>query len=511
VSVSDPLPPDDPSGVGDLDEVRRRLADALRTDLRPQVDRLVRGVGPEAPEEARHCLTQVGTATARLDGLIEELGARPGTADEPEALRSVLRHNLLNPIGQVTGYAELLLDDEGDWRDRHAADLESLRAAAGRMKTLTLALLAPVHDAAPPAVALAVEGPPPTAPEGARGRILVVDDQESNRDLLGRWLRKQGHPFATAENGRQALEVLAREPFDLVLLDILMPELNGVQVLQRLKADGRLRHIPVIMISALNELDSVVRCIEMGAEDYLPKPFQPVLLRARIGASLEKAAYLQQIERLKQRFNDLLLAILPSAVVDELTRGGSVAPRRYERAAVLFGDIEGFTGYCERHPPEEVVALLKDLVQAFEEIAGRHKVQKIKTIGDSFMAAAGLLVPVENPVLACVHAGLEMIATARRLPPHWNLRVGVHAGSVVAGLLGRRQYLYDLWGATVNTAARVEANGVAGSVTLSRAAWEQIADLARGESRGTIEAKGIGPMEMVRFLEFTGPANGVPG
>src|SRR5207248_165434 len=140
----------------------------------------------------------------------------------------------------------------------------------GRLKGLIQTLLAPARPApAPPAAAdPAAEAPRPPAPGGeAAGRILVVDDQETNRDLLGRWLRKQGHPFAAAENGRQALELLAREPFDLVLLDILMPELNGVQVLERLKADDRLRHLPVIMISALDELDSVVRCIEIGAED----------------------------------------------------------------------------------------------------------------------------------------------------------------------------------------------------------------------------------------------------
>jgi class 3 adenylate cyclase/ActR/RegA family two-component response regulator len=512
--VTDPLPPDDPSGLGDFGEIRRRLAAALRDELRPEVDRLVRGLGPETPDEPRHCLTQVGTATARLGGLIEELGG-PSGGGEPEAFRSVVRHNLLNPVGQVAGYAELLLDGEGDWLDRHAAELEALRVAAGRMKTLIQTLLASVRTAEPAAPvvpAAPLREPVAALAEGERGRILVVDDQESNRDLLGRWLRRLGQEYATAENGRQALERLAREPFDLVLLDILMPELNGVQVLERLKADERLRHIPVIMISALSELDSVVRCIEMGAEDYLPKPFQPVLLRARIGACLEKKRlrdrevdYLEQIDRQRQRYDELLRAILPPAVVDELARNRPVPPKRYERTAVLFADIEGFTGYCERHPPEEVVAHLKDLVEACEEICGRHGVQKIKTIGDSFMAAAGLLVPVEKPVLASVCCGLEMIAAARRLPPHWNLRVGIHAGSLVAGLLGSRQYLYDLWGATVNTAARVEAHGAAGSVTLSRSAWEQVAAVARGESRGTVEVKGIGPLEMVRFIDFTDP------
>ena len=122
----------------------------------------------------------------------------------------------------------------------------------------------------------------------AQGLVLVVDDIEANRDVLSRRLEREGYTVATAENGRQALERLRAEAFDLVLLDIMMPEMDGYEVLQRLKADPALRHIPVIMISALSELDSVVRCIGMGAEDYLPKPFNPTLLKARTGACLER-------------------------------------------------------------------------------------------------------------------------------------------------------------------------------------------------------------------------------
>src|SRR5262249_52757935 len=202
-------------------------------------------------------------------------------------------------------------------------------------------------------------------PGTAPGHVLIVDDNETNRDLLARRLARQGYSLETAETGRQALELIrararavpgARcqvpggmeaggpgasppgtshlapdtasesEPFDLILLDIMMPEMNGYQVLQELKADETLRHIPVIMISALDEIDSIVRCIESGAEDYLTKPFNPVLLKARIDACLEKkrlrdreAHYLRQIEHEKSRYEDLLHVILPHDIVQELT------------------------------------------------------------------------------------------------------------------------------------------------------------------------------------------------
>src|SRR5713226_7565348 len=132
------------------------------------------------------------------------------------------------------------------------------------------------------------------------GRILVVDDVEVNRDLLTRRLKQQGHAVATAENGRQALERVRGEEFDLVLLDIMMPEMDGYQVLEELQRDPALKHIPVIMISAVGEIESEVKCIEMGATDYLPKPFNTVLLKARVGATLEKKR-LRDKERLYAR------------------------------------------------------------------------------------------------------------------------------------------------------------------------------------------------------------------
>jgi len=169
---------------------------------------------------------------------------------------------------------------------------------------------------------------------------------------------------------------------------------------------------------------------------------------------------------------------------------------------VLFTDIVGFTEYSESRDPEEVISSLQGLVREHEEVTAVHGMEKIKTIGDSFMAAAGLLKPADNPVLACVRCGLQMIEVARALPPHWDLRVGVHLGPLVGGVLGRRQYLYDVIGDTVNTASRVESHGSPGAVTLSQTAWAQISQMAQGESMGTVDVKGKEPFELVRFVAF---------
>jgi len=179
-----------------------------------------------------------------------------------------------------------------------------------------------------------------------------------------------------------------------------------------------------------------------------------------------------------------------------------VQPRRHENVAVMFCDIVGFTHFCDGNPPEQVVAHLQSMFESWEEIALRNAVQKIKTVGDALMAAAGLLQPVANPVLSCLHCGLEMIAAARALPTSWQVRVGIHVGPVVAGVIGSRQFLYDLWGDSVNTAARMESHGRPDAVVLSKTAWEQVSSCCRGQSLGLMDVKGKGQMEIMLFESF---------
>ena len=335
-------------------------------------------------------------------------------------------------------------------------------------------------------------------------RILVVDDNEDNRYTLRRRLEREGcGQVDVATNGREALDLIASGAFDLILLDIMMPEMNGYEVLERLKADELLRHIPVIMISAISELDSVVRCIELGAEDYLPKPFNSVLLRARIGASLERkrlhdreAQHLAEIDHQRRRADELLHALLPAQAVRELRARDRVAPRRFEDVVVVFGDLVDFTSYCERHAAEEVVANLDRLALDLERIAGRHALEKIKTIGDAFMVTANLLEPHADPVMAGVRFAFEMVDAARHNPAAWQIRLGIHVGSVIAGVIGRSKFSFDLWGDTVNTAARLSDVGCEGGVYLSGAAWERVAGRCPGRCLGRVSLKGKGEIEV---------------
>ncbi|MBL6763857.1 MAG: response regulator [Verrucomicrobiae bacterium] len=348
-----------------------------------------------------------------------------------------------------------------------------------------------------------------SGPGAAGATILVVDDTEANRALLTRRLTRQGFNVAVAEDGSRALELLHRQPFDLVLLDIMMPEMDGHHVLLEIKTDPGLRHLPVIMISGLDDLDNLVRCIENGAEDYLTKPFDPVLLRARIGASLEKKRlrdreldHLREIDQQRRRADELLHVILPPAIAAELKEHDRVQPRLHPDVAVLFADVTGFTDYCGKNPQETVIANLQDLVARFEEISERHGLEKIKTIGDAYMATAGLLQPVKNPALNASRAPLEMCAAARKLDCGWRVHVGIHVGPVVAGVVGARKYHFDIWGDTVNTASRVADLAGEEGVLLSESSHARIEDLCHCEYAGHFEARGKGKMRVFRVLKF---------
>ena len=335
--------------------------------------------------------------------------------------------------------------------------------------------------------------------------ILVVEDEEFNRTLILRHLKKEGYEnVEVAEDGKQAVDMTRSNNFDLVLLDIEMPELDGYGVLEQLKSDMRLRDIPVIMISSIDDMDSIVKCIELGADDYLPKPFDPVLLRARLGACLdkkrlldEKTSYLNQIKDEKKKSEDLLNVILPAAAANELKRNGRVEPRQFDNVALLFCDIVGFTSFCSNHTAEEVVGGLQNLFIRFEEIIRDHQMEKIKTIGDEFMATAGLLTPNDTPLLSTVKCGLDMAAAARKTEPNWEVRTGVHCGSVVAGIVGRDKYQFDVWGDTVNMAARMAGQGDPGSVTMAHEAWLQVEDDCLGRTLGRIDVKGKGEIEII--------------
>jgi class 3 adenylate cyclase len=295
---------------------------------------------------------------------------------------------------------------------------------------------------------------------GRGARLLVVDDNKVNRLLLTRSLELLGHRVATAENGRAALDAMRREPFDLVLLDIEMPEIDGFQVLERIRGDLALRDLPVIVTSSLEGLDNVVRCIELGAEDYLPKPVNPVLLKARIGASLEK-------KRLRDQQKELVRRFATPEVAQDLQQSGFALGGKRLRGSVMFSDIRGFTALAETQPPEETIELLNTYYTLmFDAIGGNGGIVS-QIAGDGLMAIFGAPHPLPDHCGAAVRAALEMLEMMRLFnaeraaagKPEIRIGIGIASGEMVAGYTGTNERAtYTVIGDTVNLASRLEAH-----------------------------------------------------
>ncbi|HMO45979.1 MAG TPA: adenylate/guanylate cyclase domain-containing protein [Rubrivivax sp.] len=290
-------------------------------------------------------------------------------------------------------------------------------------------------------------------------RLLVADDNKVNRLLLSRSLEQLGHRVAMAENGRIALEMLRRESFDLLLLDMEMPEMTGFELLEQLAADLRLSGLPVIVTSSLEGVAEIARCIELGAEDYLHKPVNPVLLRARIGSSLEKKRLRDQQAALVRRF-------ATSEVADDLQRSGFALGGRRIAGTVMFCDIRGFTSITEAQSPEETIELLNTFYTLmFDAITGHGGVVN-QMVGDGLMAVFGAPLPLADACGSAVRAAREMIELIALLNvereaagrARLDIGVGIATGEMIAGYTGTKERAtYTCVGDTVNLAARLEA------------------------------------------------------
>jgi adenylate cyclase len=326
------------------------------------------------------------------------------------------------------------------------------------------------------------------------GRLLVVDDNKVNRLLLGRNLEQQGHHIAFAENGRQALEMLHAQAFDLVILDMLMPDLDGYQVLERIVADQHLRHIPVIMASSLDELDMVARCIEIGAEDYLHKPVNPVLLKARISSSLEK-------KRLRDQQRALIRKFATEDVAEDLEQSGFSLGGKYVEATAMFSDIRSFTTIAESQTPEDTIELLNTYYALmFEAIKGHGGVVN-QMVGDGLMAIFGAPLPRADHGAQSVRAALEMVELIELFnvdqvaqnKVQIRIGVGIASGRVIAGYTGTVQRAtYTCVGDTVNLAARLEAHTkvVGEPILIDEITQTSLTDDLQTVDQGDVQLKG---------------------
>ena len=345
-------------------------------------------------------------------------------------------------------------------------------------------------------------------------KILVVDDSRTLRRILIASLKALGlENVVEAANGLEAVDVIRTQPVDLVLLDLEMPELDGLGVLEILKRDEEYKMLPVIVISGADQIEKTIRCIEIGAEDYLPKPYDPILLRARIFSSLEKKRLRDQdkknlellvqekqlLEIEQMRTDKLMLNILPKPIADRLKRGEKNISGNYPEVTILFSDLVGFTKMSSTMSAGDLVKLLNDLFTRFDTRAEMLGLEKIKTIGDAYMAVGGLPIPRNDHAQICADMALGMYDDLAEFNRTHNvelaMRIGLNSGPVVAGVIGFTKFSYDLWGNTVNTASRMESTSQIGRVQISPSTFAALGDAFVTEDAGEVEAKGLGKIK----------------
>ena len=300
------------------------------------------------------------------------------------------------------------------------------------------------------------------------GHVLVVDDDPLSRRLLAKNLENEGYRASVAPDGMTALAALAEDPPDVVLLDLVMPGIDGLEVLTRIKADDALRHIPVILISGSDDADTVVRCLEIGADDFLPKPFDPAILRARVSAGLARKE-LHDLERARVR--QVFARFLPESLVDEVLArndGEAIVAAESLTASVLFADLRGFTAFAEGRPVEEVIGALNRYQGLMTDTILDHRGTLVSYMGDGVMAAFGAPVASEDHADRAVAAAREMVVHQLAAFNGWireeglgdgfRMGVGINSGPVMSGSVGSsRRMDYAVIGDTTNTASRVEA------------------------------------------------------
>ncbi len=345
-----------------------------------------------------------------------------------------------------------------------------------------------------------------------QGKILIVDDIRANVVLLEGMLRGAGYVSVVSTTSSPTVSELQRKNrFDLILLDLNMPGMDGFQVMEELKKIETGGYLPVLVITA--QPDHKLRALKAGARDFITKPFDLTELLIRVHNMLEMRLLHAEMKTLYDRVlgekkvsERLLHNVLPSSIAERLKGRFEVTTDDFDEViadsfsevTVLFADIVEFTKFSQNVSPEVVVVVLNDIFTRFDQIADKYGLEKIKTIGDAYMVAAGLPVPVANHTALVAEMALDMIEAMDRFNEHsgykLKVRIGIDTGAVVAGVIGKRKFLYDLWGDVVNTASRMESHGLPGRIQVTDAARLRLSEPFAFEERGAIQVKGKGEM-----------------
>ncbi len=457
-------------------------------------------------------------------------------SDPKVDLRARLRHDLRTPLHQILGYAELLEEETLDHgHTGYLADLRSIQAAARQaLKGVDAAVppnaAEPIAEAPPasaesrPAVAPAAPVLLPAGDSAGGARLLVVDDNEANRQMLSRRLGERGYLVDTVEAGEAALSRLEATGYDAVLLDVVMPGLGGLEVLERVRGRWPASDLPVIMVTACDKPEDVVEALRRGASDYLTKPLDLPVVLARLETQLTLRRQHQEIHRLAEGLesrNRFVRGLFGRYLSDEVVSGLLASPEgprlggEYRRVTLLMSDLRGFTQLTEDLPPADVLRLLNSYLGAMADVIMSHQGTVDEFVGDAILAIFGAPLASGDDARRAVRCAVEMQAAIVELNrqnealglPALEMGVAVHTGEVIVGNIGsERRTKYGVVGSAVNHAGRIESFTLGGQVLISEATLREAGDGVSVASRLVVEAKGTRDPIVVYELRGIGEA-----
>lgn len=463
------------------------LEDALN-----QVHTLYRESGSTLDETLRADFQRLFRAAAQLDQL------SGGTAPN--------LHDKRNALGAMRGFTEMLLEDLRDSQPRVARSLRRLLALIQRQHQ------APATTGALPADhSLTIRSDP--------GCILAVDDLPENRELAERYLSRFGHQVITAASGEDGLRVLEEQPVDVVLLDLMMPDMDGHEVLQRIKQHDTWRAIPVIMISGSQDIEGIITCIEAGADDYLFKPFNPVLLQARIKAGIERKRWHdreEQYRRQLERNERFIRATFGRYLSDEIVTDILERPEGLEiggdlrEVTIMMSDIRGFTTLSEQLPPDQVMRMLNRYLATMTEIILTQRGTIDEFIGDAILAVFGAPQQREDDAERAVRCALAMQSAMADINarnraeglPELAIGIALNTGQVIAGNIGsERRAKYGFVGHQMNVTSRIEDHCRGGEILVADSTIMRLDGRCRTSERRELQVRGIDQQVVVHRLE----------
>lgn len=335
--------------------------------------------------------------------------------------------------------------------------------------------------------------------------ILIADDNPQNLQAIVNALEldEQEYNFFKAPNGEILLKIAKANPLDLIITDWEMPVIDGITAIKALQEDERTIDIPIIVCTGImTNPENLKEALDAGAVDFVHKPIEVTELLARVKSMLRLSQSMKIIKSQKEELNKLLLNIFPKEIVEELKKTGKASAKEHKCVSVLFTDFNGFTKTAAAISASELIAELNDIFSVFDDIMEKYNLEKIKTIGDAYLAVCGL--PEENNehAINCIYAGKKIVQYLNERNQHneiqWNVRVGIHTGTVAAGVVGKKKYTYDIFGDVVNTASRIESNSETGKINISQTTYEQVKNNPQFSfiNRGKVFAKGKGEIDM---------------